>query len=121
MGDNTLCSLGRGASPLKRLWRDDFVNQEVYSLGMPDEILRDARVAREHHRAPCMIDPVPERRLDRCVIHLKRGYLHSALLVYHSLADILSEDNDAVGRRPVVVQPDSRCDIIFLVPLGPQT
>jgi hypothetical protein len=112
MGDNTLCSLGRGASPLERLWRGDFVNQKVYSLGMPDEIVRDARVAREHHGAPCMIDPVPERRLDRRVIHLKRRYLHTALLVYHSLTDILSEDNDAVGRCPVVVQPDA--DVVLI-------
>ena len=115
MGDNTLCSLGRGASPLERLWRGDFVNQKVYSLGMPDEIVRDAGVARKHHGAPCMIDPVPERRLDRCVIHVKRGDLHTALLVYDSLTDILGEDNDAVGRRPVVVQPDPDVVLIRLL------
>ena len=89
MGDNTLGSLGRSARPLERFWGGDFVNQEVHSLAIPNQIVRDARVARKHYRAPRMIYAIAEGRLDRCVIHLKRDYLHTALFVYHSLTDIL--------------------------------
>jgi hypothetical protein len=47
------------------------------------------------------------------VIHVKRGDLTRS--IFDSLTDILDEDNDALGRRPVVVQPDPDVVLIRLL------
>ena len=43
-----------------------------------------------------MVNPVPECRLDWCVIHFKRSDFHSAFLVHDAFANILRENHHPV-------------------------
>ncbi len=97
MGNNALRSLRKGARALEGFWSSDFMDQDIHPLGVPDEIFGNTSVPGENDRTARMIDPVSECRLDRCVIHFKRGDFHAALLIHDTFANILSEDHDTSG------------------------
>jgi replicative DNA helicase len=44
------------------------MHEEIGSLRMPDEVVTDARVARQHQRAARVVDPEPERLIHRLVV-----------------------------------------------------
>lgn len=49
------------------------------------------------------------------MVHFKHRDLQPAFVEHHALTDILREDHDAVGRCPVVVQPDADVELIRLL------
>src|SRR5262249_5052489 len=77
-----------------------------------NEILGDARVAREHDGATAVVHAKAKRWPDRRVINLEGRDRQSALLEDHSLIHVLGKDNGTVGRSPVVIQPDPDVEVI---------
>src|SRR5215831_21144817 len=74
---------------------------------MCDQVLRWLRISRDDDRTASIINPIPERRLDRAMIDEKCGYLHTIGVVSDSLADIHGNDFDSVWREFLVhIAPD---------------
>src|SRR5687767_102014 len=94
--DDCLRSLWSVACSPKRVGHDYFVNHDICSLSMADEVLRETRVSREHNGPPCVVYSVTEGRLDRMVIDLERRHLYAVALVDDAFRNILCEDDDAL-------------------------
>src|SRR5215475_7950870 len=65
-----------------------------------------------------MVYPVAERWFYRRVIDLEGRDLHPAFFDDYTLNDILSEDNDAVRRCSIIVQPYPDIVLVCLLEVG---
>jgi len=63
---------------------------------MPDEVLGDARVARQDDGAAGIVDSITERWSDWRMIYLKRRDLYACVVIHHALTDLRYEQRDAV-------------------------
>ena len=64
----------------------------------------------KHNGTAAVVHAVAEGGPDRRVIYLERRYLQPAFIENHFLINVLGEDNDAVGRRPIVIEPHPDVD-----------
>src|SRR5437016_5086886 len=82
---------------------------------MPNKIVGNASISGKHDGTPLIVHAVTEGRLEWRVIDLERRDPQTALVEHDSFVDVVSEENDAVGRGPVIVQTDSNVRVVCLL------
>jgi peptidoglycan/xylan/chitin deacetylase (PgdA/CDA1 family) len=98
-------------APSKRLRIDRLVDQYVDAACMADEVLRDARIAGQHHRPAAIVDAVAVRRPYHAVIDEERGHGHAAFGEHHAVRhDVVAHHHDA-GRREALVDVAAHVDV----------
>ena len=92
------------------------MNQYIGSLRELDQVLAVPSVAREHHRVPRVIDAVAERWFDRRVVHREGRDFQIAILIDHTLLNILGHDHRALrGKFLIYVAPDMDIELVSLL------
>ena len=74
------------------------MDEEIDPLRVPDQVLRDASISREHHGATAVVHAEAERWPHRRVIDFECRDAHVAVVVNHTFANDMRRDRRADGR-----------------------
>ena len=114
VSNNRLHALSRhgGVVCSKRVGIDHFVNQEIYALRVPYQVLGVSSISREHCGMSSEVNSVSKGRFHYPVIDKERGDLYAVAVVDDGLADVVSDHCYSLARQSVIYLPNVSVELI---------